>query len=185
MRELLKWFYMIFFHPILLLDNPRKSLLVRRHSDIRYHKKIVFGQNNRLGEHLRINFYNSNARLVFGNNVYIGNRNSFLLGGSISIGNNTILASDILITSQNHGMDPEHELPYSKQNLTCSEVRIGEGCWIGEKVIILPGRSIGDKSIVAAGSVITKDIPPYTVVAGNPAIIKKRYDFEKHEWVRI
>ena len=57
--------------------------------------------------------------------------------------------------------------------------------WIGEKVTVLPGITIGEKSIIGANSVVTKDIPPFCIAAGNPASIIKRYDFEKHEWVRV
>ena len=50
---------------------------------------------------------------------------------------------------------------------------IGKDCWIGARAVILPGVTIGDCSVVAAGSVVTKDVPPYTMVAGNPAKVKK------------
>ena len=66
----------------------------------------------------------------------------------------------------------------------CDSVRIGEGCWIGERVCILPGITIGKKCVVGAGSIVTKNIPDYCMVAGSPAKVIKVYDFEKHAWIR-
>lgn len=108
-----------------------------------------------------------------------------MVADSISIGKNTILASDILITSENHGMDPGSAIPYYEQPLITGSVRIGENCWIGEKAVILPGVSIGNYCIVAASSVVVKDVPSYSIVAGNPARAIKKYDFSLREWVRL
>lgn len=71
------------------------------------------------------------------------------------------------------------------QKLVGKEVRIKSGCWIGEKCILLQGVTIGKKSIIGAGSVVTKDIPDYSIAVGNPARVIKRYNFESHNWERI
>ena len=84
--------------------------------------------------------------------------------------------------SENHGIDPECSTPYMDQELTGLPVRIGTGCWIGEKVIILPGVSIGEKSIIGAGSIVTKKVPSYSIAVGNPAKIIKKYNFSTHRW---
>lgn len=90
-----------------------------------------------------------------------------------------------MIATENHGMDPESELPYSAQELKCGKVEIGKNVWIGQNVCILPNVSIGDNSIIGAGSIVTKNVPQYTIVAGNPAKIIKKYDFDTHQWKKI
>lgn len=143
----------------------------------------------RIKQGARIECYNEFAdkklfpELSIGEKVIIGYNFSCLVADKVKIDKNTILASNVLITSENHGMNPEIGIPYYEQTLSVGAVSIGEGCWIGEKVIILPNVNIGKKCIVAAGSIITKDIPDYSIVAGIPAKVIKKYDFKKHEWV--
>ena len=93
-----------------------------------------------------------------------------------------LFASNVIVTNENHGMDPESSVPYMNQELTARDVSIGDGCWIGEKVCILPGVSIGEKCIIGAGSVVTKSIPDYSIAVGNPAKVLKIYNFESKRW---
>ena len=58
-------------------------------------------------------------------------------------------------------------------------------CWVGEKVIIMPGVTIGDRSIIGAGAIVTRDIPPYSIAVGNPAKVIKRYNFKTHSWEKV
>ena len=64
-------------------------------------------------------------------------------------------------------------------------VTIGNGVWIGNNVVILGGVNIGDKAIIGAGSVVTHDVPAYSIAAGNPARIIKTYDKENNCWVNV
>lgn len=181
-KTLVKQIFMLLHHPVLFFKNIRKCIFVGKQSLIKNSNQINFGVKVRIGNQVRIQFYKKDAVLNLKDGVYMGNRNTFLLGGNISIGENTLLASDITIVSENHGNDPESALPYGKQDLICKDVNIGSGSWIGEKVIILPGISIGDKTIIGAGSVVTKNIPDYCIAVGNPAKIIKKYDFNSHTW---
>ena len=144
-------------------------------------KSLVAGKCVRFGSFNRVSFY-GNEQLVIGNDCYIGNFNTFLVGGKITIGNQVSIASFVSIISENHVLKPEDNNPMAE--LSFKEVKIGNNCWIGEKAIILPGVSIGDYVIVAAGAVVTKDVPSYSIVAGNPAKVVKKYDFQKHDWVK-
>lgn len=87
----------------------------------------------------------------------------------ISIGNNTTISCDVFLDCASHDISsPIMELTYAP-------ITIGANCWIAANSIVLPGRSIGDGAVVAAGAVVTKDVEPWTVVGGNPAkFIKKR-----------
>jgi len=64
-------------------------------------------------------------------------------------------------------------------------VRIGDGTWIGQRAIILPGVSVGKHCIIVAGSVCTKDIPDYSMAAGVPAKVIKRWDKAEKQWIRV
>ena len=122
--------------------------------------------------------------IIVGNRCYIGFGFTALstANSKIEIGNDVLFASNVLITSENHGIDPETSIPYMNQELTGNEVSIGDGCWIGEKVIILPGVKIGKKCVIGAGSVVTKSVPDFSIAVGNPAKVIKRYDFSKKKW---
>ena len=134
----------------------------------------------------RIQNFNTDAnpspRIIIGKNCNIGYYFSILNASEVTIGDDVLIASHVLITSENHGMNPE-EVSYMKQPLVSKPVSIGDGCWIGEKVCILPGVNIGKKCIIGAGSVVTKSIPDYSVAVGNPAVIIKRYNLDLHQWV--
>ena len=122
-----------------------------------------------------------NPQIRIGKNCNIGYFFSILNASEVTMGDNVLIASHVLITSENHGMNPE-EISYMKQPLVSKPVSIGDGCWIGEKVCILPGVNIGKKCIIGAGSVVTKSIPDYSVAVGNPAVIIKRYNLDLHQW---
>lgn len=155
-------------------------------------KYLYLGDNVVIRKYARINRYpyrnetkDNEPVIKIGNNCNIGQRVSLLAGGNITIGDNVIMASDILITSENHSIDPESEIFYMDQPLKCSDVEIKEGTWIGEKVCIMPGITIGKKCVIGAGSIVTKSIPDYCIAVGNPARIIKKYDFFLHKWVPV
>lgn len=97
----------------------------------------------------------------------------------IKIGDCTLLGSHVVILDHNHGRAIKEELhlhPSERPLYSKGEVVIGKRCWLGENVCILPGVHIGDNSIVGANSVVTKDMPSNSVIAGNPAKVVKIID---------
>jgi acetyltransferase-like isoleucine patch superfamily enzyme len=62
---------------------------------------------------------------------------------------------------------------------------IEDECWIAANTVITAGVTIGKHSVIAAGAVVTKNIPPYSIAVGNPAKVIKKYDFDKKEWIRV
>lgn len=144
-------------------------------------RKINIGKNVTIGRFARISAFGNNEIYIH-DNVYICHFFSILAGGKISIGENTLIASYVAIISENHGMNPELGIPYGQQNLIENNTLIGKYCWIGEKVVILPGVTIGDWCIIGASSVVTHDIPSYTIAIGNPAKVIKRYNFKTSSW---
>jgi len=121
-------------------------------------------------------FIASSPHLIsIGDNTNIGIRCIFGAhgNGSIEIGNNVAIAPDVTILASNHNYD-KVGTPIKSQETTCKPVKIENGAWIATKVVILAGVTVGKGSVVGAGSVVTKDVPAYTVVGGVPAkIIKK------------
>ena len=151
---------------------------------------LTVGNNINIGSDARLLFIDEYAGqkyqpgLIIGSNVDIGNRFSALSAATITIGDGCLIASDVLITSENHGINPEGGGGYMAQPLVASPVTIGRGCWIGEKVSIMPGVVLGNKCVVGANSVVTKSFPDYCIIGGIPARIIKKYDFIEHRWVR-
>lgn len=102
----------------------------------------------------------------------------------VVIGKNVLLASDVFIIDYNHGLSPLSD-NYLDEPLQTGEVCIGDGVWIGNNVVILPNTHIGRKSIIGAGSVVTKDIDEYCIAVGNPAKVLKKWDFDSNEWKSV
>lgn len=109
-------------------------------------------------------------------NNFQGNGNYFQAHGNIYIGKGTYIAANVGLITSNHDInDPDkHSAP--------KEIHIGKKCWIGMNAIVLPGVTLGDHTVVGAGSVVTKSFPQgYVVIAGNPARIIKTIDKKKEE----
>ena len=112
--------------------------------------------------------------LVLGNHSNIGPYNYIGCSGKITIGNHVMLAPRVSIYAENHLFDHTH-ITIKEQGVKRMDVTIEDDCWIASNVVILAGVTIGKGSVVAAGSVVNENIPPYSVAAGVPArVIKSR-----------
>jgi acetyltransferase-like isoleucine patch superfamily enzyme len=103
-----------------------------------------------------------------GKNVYINHLCSMLDMGTITIGDNVLIAPKVNILTEEHPVNPAE-----RKALSAKPVVIKNGAWIGAGATILPGVTIGENSVVAAGAVVNKDVPDNTVVGGIPAKIIK------------
>lgn len=112
------------------------------------------------------------SRLSIGDRSGIGDRSH--LQGRIIMGNDIMMAPEVAIIATNHNFQ-RIDIPMNKQGHTDETIEIGDDCWLGYRSIICAGVKIGKGSIVAAGAVVTKDVPEYSIVAGVPAkVIKQR-----------
>lgn len=104
----------------------------------------------------------------FGRNVFINSGCHFQDQGGIAIGDGTLIGHNVVLATINHNLFPENA-----QRNHYSPIRIGKHVWIGSNATILPGVTIGDWAVVAAGAVVTRDVPPLCVVGGVPAVVLK------------
>jgi len=108
--------------------------------------------------------------IKLGTNVLINYDCVLLDTGEISIGDNTLIGPGTKIVTAKHSLDAEKRKDWA---VSCAPIKIEESVWIGAGAVILPGVTIGARSVIGAGSVVTKDVPSDTIVAGNPARIIK------------
>lgn len=95
------------------------------------------------------------------------------MNGPVTIGNDVMMGPEVVVYTRGHNYD-RSDIPMMDQGMTEAEpVVIGNDVWIGRRAIIMPGVTIGDGSVIGAGAVVTKDVPPYAVVGGVPAKILK------------
>jgi maltose O-acetyltransferase len=117
---------------------------------------------------------------LFGYNIEIGDNSGIGVNaqlnsqGGIKIGSNVLMSPDVIIETQNH-KHRDVTRPIMEQGSESSPVIIEDDVWIGSRAIILPGVRVGRSSIIGAGAVVTRDVPPFSVAVGVPArVIKKR-----------
>lgn len=109
---------------------------------------------------------NAVGNVIIGDHTRVGLHNTII--GPVSIGSHVNLAQGITVTALNHNFRDQN-LRIDEQGVSTSPVTIGDDIWIGANAVILPGVTIGNHSVVAAGAVVTKDVPPHSLVAGVPA----------------
>ena len=114
---------------------------------------------------------NAVGDVIIGDHTRIGLHNTII--GPVTIGSHVNLAQGITITALNHNFD-NPEMRIDEQGVSTTPVILGDDIWIGANAVVLPGVSIGNHSVVAAGAVVTKDVPPHSLVAGVPAKIIKQ-----------
>ena len=111
---------------------------------------------------------NAVGDVIIGDHTRVGLHNTII--GPVTIGSHVNLAQGITVTALNHNFS-NTERRIDEQGVSTKPVVIEDDIWIGANAVILPGVSIGRHSVVAAGSVVTKDVPPHSLVAGIPAKI--------------
>jgi acetyltransferase-like isoleucine patch superfamily enzyme len=105
--------------------------------------------------------------LEVGDFVFIGAGTEIDVAEAVVIGPHTLISPGVFITDHVHNKGRRQRL--DEQGSSAKPVRIGADVWLGARAIVLPGVSVGDGAVVGAGAVVTKDVPPYAIVAGVPA----------------
>jgi acetyltransferase-like isoleucine patch superfamily enzyme len=109
---------------------------------------------------------NAVGDVIIGDHTRIGLHNTII--GPVTIGSHVNLAQGITITALNHNFD-DSEKRIDQQGISTKEVVLEDDIWVGANAVILPGVTIGTHAVVAAGAIVTKDVPPHSLVAGVPA----------------
>ena len=119
--------------------------------------------------------------VIIGDHCTIGISNVII--APVTIGSNVILAQHVCLSGLNHGYEDIHT-PINQQKCTTAEIIIEDECWIGANSVVVAGVTIGKHSVVAGGSVVVKDVPPFSIVAGNPAKLIRQYNPSTQKWER-
>ena len=162
---------------------------VRGKQYIKIGKGFTTGFNCRI-DALNINNFGEKYLIEIGENVEINDEVHIGATQKIIIEDNVLIASKVYISDHNHGSykGDEQDSPMSipkERKIHSSPIKIEKNVWIGELCCILQGVTIGEGSIIGAMSVVTKDIPPYTIAVGSPAKLIKRYNFKTKKWDKI
>ena len=146
---------------------------------------VGIGADTFFGPVIHDNGITYNPKIIIGDGTWIGKHSSLAAIDRVEIGKNVLFAGYVHITDHSHGYE-DINMPISRQRLiTKGPVIIEDQCWLGFSCEILSGVHIGRHSIVAARAVVTKDVPPYSIVAGNPAKVVKQYNFETKKWEKL
>lgn len=145
-------------------------------------KLIEIGNNCRFGKGTAITAFNSgkekNCKIRIGSRCIFGNYNHITSSNSIIIGDNLRTGTFVIITDNSHG-DPKdksmlYRHPDERPIYSKGGIVIGKNVWVGDKATILPNCTIGDYCIIGANTVITHDVPAFSIAVGCPAKIYKR-----------
>ena len=175
-RLWIKWFVNPFVH------KKGKGACIRRRTrlDVVPWNKFNLGNQSTIEDFSAVN--NGVGDVVIGDRTRIGLSNTII--GPVKVGNDVRLAQNVVLSGLNHNYT-EIDSPIHAQGVSTNPIVIEDETWIGANVVVVPGVTIGKHAVIAAGSVVTKNIPDYAVAAGNPARILKQYDVETKTWKKL
>lgn len=175
-RLWVQWFVNPFYH------KKGKGAKIRRRTrmDVLPWNRFELGRNSTVEDFTTIN--NGVGHVIIGDNTRIGLGNTLI--GPVSIANDVRLAQNVVLSGLNHNYE-DVTRPIHEQGVSTSQIRIEEASWIGANVTIVAGVTVGRHCIIAGGSVVTKDIPPFSVAVGNPARVIKQYNHLTGAWESV
>ena len=163
-----RWFIRLFAP---LYQHRGKNSVIHRSArmDTPPYRRFSLGDYSVIESFACIN--NAVGDVIIGNHTRIGLHNTII--GPVKIGNNVNLAQGITVTALNHNFSDSNKR-IDEQGVSTNPVTIEDDVWIGANAVVLPGVKIGNHCVVAAGAVVTKDVPPHSLVAGVPAKVIKQ-----------
>lgn len=172
-RLWVSWLVNPFFH------KKGSRSLIRRNTrmDVMPFKKFILGSDSTIEDFSTVN--NGVGDVIIGDRTRIGLGNVII--GPVVIGKDVMFAQNIVLSGLNHGYE-DISLSPSVQPVSTAQITVEDEVWIGANAVITAGVTIGKHSVIAAGCVVTKDIPPYSVAAGTPARVIKKYNADTKQW---
>jgi len=153
--------------------------------------KIACPENISIGDNCQFDEYTHllatpHSQLTIGNNVRFANGFAHVIASfdEIIIEDNCLFAAFVLITNGNHGYKDINQPIKKQDSYSTGPITIKQGCWIGRGSCVLGGVTLGRNVVVGANAVVTESIPDYSVVAGNPAVIIKKFNLATAQWER-
>ena len=177
------------WHTLLTCITLPGARLVRRPLYLRGRRRMVIGRGFTSGPSLRMDAFGPghSALITIGNDVQVNDAVHIAAIQSVTIGHRVLIASRVFITDHNHGSYSGEQqdsplTPPAARRLRAAPVRIEDDVWIGENVAVLPGVTIGRGAIIGTGSIVTRDVPAFTIAVGAPARIIKRWNPDSGRW---
>lgn len=124
-------------------------------------------------------------KLIIGNRVHIGAYAMIIAANEIRIGNNVLLSERVTILDHVHDYADATKAVIDQPIVSKGKIIIEDDCFIGINSVIIGGVKIGKHAVIGANSVVTNDVPSYTVVTCSPAKVIKRYDKKQKKWIRV
>lgn len=174
-----RWWIRHILNPF--VHKVSRKAIIRRTArlDIFPYKRFEVGEYSIIEDFTLI--ANACGDVIMGKRVLIGCGSK--IAGPITFGDNILLAQNVVMSGLNHDYeDPTR--PIVEQGFNVKEIVVEDGVWMGAGVIVTPGVRIGKNAVVGAGSVVTRDVPPFSVVVGNPARVVKYFDFTTKKWIK-
>lgn len=175
-RWYIRWFVNPFFHK----KGKGASIRRRTRMDVFPYNNFSIGKDSAIEDFSTVN--NGVGDVFIGDRTRIGLGNTLI--GPVKIGNDVRLAQNVVMSGLNHDYE-DVSLPISQQGVSTAPIVIEDETWIGSNAMVVAGVTVGKHCVIAGGSIVTKDIPPYSVVAGNPARVLKQYNKTSKTWERV
>ncbi len=169
----------LFLNPLIHKKGKHSRICRRTRIDVIPYNNFILGNNSTIEDFCTIN--NGVGDVIIGDRTRVGMNN--VLIGPVTIGNDVLLAQNIVISGLNHGYENTTIVPRN-QPVKKKQIIIEDEVWICANSVITAGVKIGKHSVIAAGSIVTKNVPPFSVAAGNPAHIIKQYNPQTGIWDR-
>jgi acetyltransferase-like isoleucine patch superfamily enzyme len=167
----------LFVNPFYHKKGKGAIVRPRTRMDVVPWNKFELGEDSTIEDFSAIN--NGVGDVIVGDRSKIGLSNTII--GPVTIGNDIRLAQNITLSGLNHNYE-DVSRPIHVQGVSTAAITIEDGTWIGANAVVLAGVTIGKNCVIAAGSIVTKNIPSYSVAAGNPARVLKKYNHETKAW---
>lgn len=148
---------------------------------------MSIGEHVRIWHHARLEAICSTpgvTRLHIGDRTVIQPYVHIGAAHRVTLGKHVLIASNVFITDHDHDLSDPMNPPSVNSKLDTAPVHIGDYTWLGEKVMVLKGVTIGQRCVIGAGALVTRDIPPMSIAVGSPARVIRTFDPDRNEWIK-